>query len=196
MRVAVFGAAGRTGRLVVDRVLHAGHDVTALVRRPDVELPAQARLTRGDARETSALDTALEGVDAVASVMAIQATTEPTTDLSDATRAIVQAMDRRGISRIVITTNASVFHDREVADPYRIVAIEHRRNVVMLRATSLAWTVLAPGFLTDDDASGRYDATIDAAAPGRSISRQALAVAAVDALERDDWIGHIVGVSD
>jgi putative NADH-flavin reductase len=196
MRVAVFGAAGRTGRLVIDRALEAGHDVTALVRRPDVGLPQTVTLVRGDARDAAALDTGLDGAEAVASVMAIQATAEATTELSDATRAIVQAMGRRGISRIVITTNGSVFHDREVADPYRVVAIEHRRNVAMLRATSLAWTVLAPGFLTDDDASGRYDATIDTGAPGRSISRRALAAAVVDALEREDWIGHIVGVSD
>jgi putative NADH-flavin reductase len=195
MRVAVFGAAGRTGRLVVERALAAGHDVTALVRRPDVELPSQVTLARGDARDGAAVDAALDGADAVASVMAIQATAEATTDLSDATRAIAQSMERRGPSRIVITTNGSVFHDREVADPYRVVAIEHRRNVAMLRATSLAWTVLAPGFLTDDDRGGRYDATIDAAAPERSISRPSLAAAVVDALERDDWIGHIVGVS-
>jgi putative NADH-flavin reductase len=160
-----------------------------------VGLPPSVTLVVGDARNEAALGRALDGADAVASVMAIQAGTDPTTELSDATRSIADAMAARGGGRIVLTTNASVFHDREVADPYRIVALEHRRNVALLRETSLAWTVLAPRFLTDDEATGRYDATPDAAAPGRSIPRADLAAAVVDALERDDWIGHVVGVS-
>jgi uncharacterized protein YbjT (DUF2867 family) len=195
MRLAVFGGAGRTGRLVVDRALERGHDLAALVRRPDAGLPPGVTPVVGDARDPAVLDRVLDGAQGVMSVMAIQAGTEPTTELSDATRAIAEAMHARGISRLVVTTNASVFHDREVADPYRIVALEHRRNVAMLRESPLAWTVLAPRFLTDDDAAGRYDAAIDAAAPGGSITRADLAAAVVDALERDDWIGHVVGVS-
>lgn len=41
MKLAVFGASGRTGRLIVRQALDAGHDVTAAVRDP-------ARLTISD----------------------------------------------------------------------------------------------------------------------------------------------------
>jgi uncharacterized protein YbjT (DUF2867 family) len=34
MRITVFGATGKIGRLVVDRLLDDGHDVTTFVRNP------------------------------------------------------------------------------------------------------------------------------------------------------------------
>lgn len=40
MKILVVGAAGKTGRLVVDQALQAGHDVTALVHSADdVDIP-------------------------------------------------------------------------------------------------------------------------------------------------------------
>jgi uncharacterized protein len=35
MQIAVIGAAGRTGRLVVQQALERGHQVLALARQPD-----------------------------------------------------------------------------------------------------------------------------------------------------------------
>ncbi|HZK48634.1 MAG TPA: NAD(P)H-binding protein, partial [Thermoleophilia bacterium] len=35
MKVVVFGATGRTGRLLVEGALARGHDVTAFVRAPN-----------------------------------------------------------------------------------------------------------------------------------------------------------------
>ncbi len=35
MKLLVLGASGRTGRLVVEQALAAGHTVTALVRSPE-----------------------------------------------------------------------------------------------------------------------------------------------------------------
>lgn len=195
MRVGVFGATGRTGRPLVARALEIGHDVTALSRSSEPGLPEGARVVVGDARNRAALGSALEGADAVASVLAIRAGTEPTTMLSDATRTIAEAMTERGIRRIVITTNSTVFTDREVKDPFRIVADEHRRNVAMLRASDLDWTVLAPALLRDGE-PGELEAVVDAKATGREISRVGLAAAVLDALQRDEWIGHVVGVAD
>ena len=35
MKIVIFGASGKTGSLLVDEALSAGHDVTAYVRRPE-----------------------------------------------------------------------------------------------------------------------------------------------------------------
>ena len=50
MNVLVIGAAGRTGRLVVDRAVAAGHTATALVRNPESYRPSAAgvRVVAGD----------------------------------------------------------------------------------------------------------------------------------------------------
>jgi putative NADH-flavin reductase len=195
MRIAVFGATGRTGRPLVDQALERGDEVLALSRSPEPALPAEVEIVKGDARDLDAVRSVVDGVDAVVSVLAIEAGTEPTTMLSDATRTIVDAMREEDIRRIVITTNSTVFSDREIKDPYRIVAEEHRRNVAMLRGTTLDWTVLAPMMLRDGE-PGELEAVVDARASGKEISRIGLAAAVLDAIDRDAWIGHVVGVSD
>ena len=98
--------------------------------------------------------------------------------------------------RIVIAANARVFTDDEVTGEYANVAAEHRRDVAILRASDLDWTVVATPFLTDDPADEPYVAVVDGKAPGRSIARAAFATALLDAADRDDWIGHVIGVAD
>ena len=55
MKIVVFGATGSTGRHVVDQSLFAGHDVTAVVRRPDqvAPRPRLVELLVGGAGETN-----------------------------------------------------------------------------------------------------------------------------------------------
>jgi putative NADH-flavin reductase len=196
MRVTIFGATGRTGRLVVADARRRGLEVTALVRnRAKADFPDDVRVVEGDAREAGAVTDALEGADAAVSVMAIPEGTGPMTDLSDATRTIVAAMEASGPRRLVIAVNTSVFHDRPVKPPFDVVAEEHRRDLATVQASSLDWTALAPTFLTDDESSGTYVVELDAKAPGAGIPRGDLAVAVLDALGHDEWIGHVVGVS-
>ncbi len=196
MRVTIFGATGRTGRLVVADARRRGLEVAALVRnRAKADFPDGVRIVEGDAREADAVTDALEGADAAVSVMAIPEGTGPMTDLSDATRTIVAAMEASGPRRLVIAVNTSVFHDRPVKPPFDVVAEEHRRDLAIVRASSLDWTALAPAFLTDDEASGTYVVELDAKAPGAGIPRGDLAVAVLDALGHDEWIGRVAGVS-
>lgn len=57
MRIVVFGATGSTGRHVVDQSLFAGHDVTAVVRRPDQVAPRPRLVARaGDVLDAASLD--------------------------------------------------------------------------------------------------------------------------------------------
>jgi putative NADH-flavin reductase len=195
-RLVVFGAAGRTGRLVVEEAGRRGLEVTAALRDPKrVSFGEAVRMVDCDARERDDVARALEGADAAISVMAIPSGTGPTTELSEATRTIVAAMTSLGPKRLVVTVNTAVFHDRPVKPPYDVVAEEHRRDVAILRESALEWTALAATFLTDDEPTGSYVAELDAKAPGGGIPRGDLAVAALDAFDHDDWIGHVVGLA-
>jgi putative NADH-flavin reductase len=197
VRVTIFGATGRTGRLAVAEALRRGLEVSALVRNmAKANFPDGVRVVEGDAREAeAAITAALEGADAAVSVMAIPEGTGPVTDLSDATRTIVAAMEASGPRRLVIAVNSSVFHERPVKPPFDVVAEEHRRDLAIVRASSLDWTALAPTFLTDDEPTGSYVVEVDAKAPGSGLPRGHLAVAVLDALGHDEWIGHVVGIA-
>ena len=196
MRIVVFGAAGRTGRLVVRNGLARGHEMVAFVRNASgVTGLSPSSTVEGDARGDDAVKAALDGADAAISVLTIPAGDEDTTLLSDATRTIARRMAMTGPRRLVVTTNTTVFQDREVHDPYRVVAAEHRRNLAMLRGSDLSWTVLAAPRLTDDAAVGSYAAVIEGPPPGKAIARADFATAALDGLGFDDWVRRAVGVS-
>lgn len=65
--IAVIGATGRTGRLIVDRALAAGHTVTAVSRRPQAPTHPHHRLRQhaADVLHSAQLRVALRGQDAV-----------------------------------------------------------------------------------------------------------------------------------
>jgi NAD(P)-dependent dehydrogenase (short-subunit alcohol dehydrogenase family) len=73
MRIAVFGSTRGIGRQVVVQALHAGHEVTAIARRPEAVTTEHERLqvVRADALEPSTLRQALKEQDAVVSALGI-----------------------------------------------------------------------------------------------------------------------------
>ena len=194
MRIAIFGAAGRTGGHAVHHALERGHEVTAFVHEGASPPGEGIAVIEGDARDADAVDRALEGADAVISVLSLRdAGAEP--EYSEATAAVVEGATRAGIRRVVVTANNDVLTDREVTGEFAAHAREHRRNRATLTASDLDWTILAAPWVTDDDPRGTYEAVVDAKAPGRRIGSDDFALAAVEALARDDWIRHAVGVS-
>ncbi len=196
MKIAVFGASGKAGRLVVAQAVERGDDVAAFVRDASRQwFPDAVKLHQGDASDPKAVEAVLVGADAVVSALGPIAE-ETTTQISVATRTLVEAMERIGPRRIAIAANAKVFTDDDVTGPYANVAAEHRRDAAILRESALDWTVVAPPILTDDPATGSYVAVVDGKGPGRSITRGDFATALLDAVEKDAWIRHLVGVTN
>ena len=195
-RIVVFGASGRTGRAVVAQAVQRGDDVVAFVRDASKQwFPDAVDVQQGNPSDPHDVESALVGAGAVVSALGPVAE-ETTTEISDATRVIVDAMERLGPRRLVIAANGKVLDDSEVTGAYANVAAEHRRDVEILRASRLDWTVLAAPLLTDDPATGDVVPVVDGKAPGRSITRGDFAATLLDAIGTDAWIGHIVGVSN
>jgi putative NADH-flavin reductase len=196
VRIAVFGASGRTGRHVVQQAVARGHEVTAFVRDPSrLDAPAGALVIVGDARDAAVVAEAVAGRDAVISVLSL-ARPEDEPQHSDATRTIVQEAVRAGVRRIVVTANNHVLTDAEVEGGFAAAAREHRRNRAAVQDSGLAWTIAAAPWVVDEPPLGSYTTAIDQAAPGRKITTADLATFVLDAVERDDWIAHVVGVSN
>ena len=196
MRVVVLGTTGRTGSIVADLALDQGIDVVALVRHePEPPLDARVAVTVVDLRDQDAIAPELAGADAVVSAIGPVAGVT-VTEVSEATQAVVDAMTRAGVRRIVAAANGKVFTDDEVTGEYANVAAEHRRDAAILAASGLEWTIVAAPFLTDDPATGDVGTVVDGKGPGRSLSRADFAAALLDALDRPEWIGHMVGVAN
>mgnify|MGYP001063814002 CR=1 FL=1 len=93
IRIAVIGAAGRTGRCLIAAAATRGHEISALARHPDsiAGLPAVVNLVAGDGRDPAAVAQVIRGADAV--VSAINGSNHRgTTQLTDVTRTVLAAM--------------------------------------------------------------------------------------------------------
>jgi putative NADH-flavin reductase len=196
VRATIFGASGRTGRRAVEQALERRHEVTAFVRER-AGLPIEderLRIVEGDARDRDAVARALTGADAVISVLALMSP-EREPEHSDATRTIVRAAEEAGVRRIVLTANNDVLTDRELTGEYAAMGREHRRNRATLEASGLDWTIGAAPWVTDDPPIGAYGTVVDGKGPGKRLGAADFATFTLDALGRDEWIGHVVGVS-
>ncbi len=160
MNLAVFGATGGTGRLLVARSLERGHSVTAFVRSgPGKESrPGVDRVVTGDARNPSAVRSALRGAEAVVSAMGPQGP-EPGDVYSNAIGELTRAMGSAGPRRLVISANSRVLDDLPLEGPYAAVSQEHRDVLACLLVADLDWTVVATPMLSDEEPRG--------AVPGR-----------------------------
>jgi putative NADH-flavin reductase len=196
MNVSVFGSGGRTGRDVVDEALARGHAVTAVARRPpDPPLNAAAKTVVAELGDSAAVSSALRSADAVVSAMG-PVGDDPGTEYSDGIGALVESMEASTVRRVVIAANARVLDDRPLEGPYAAVSEEHRRALDAIRRSTLDWTVVATPMLSDAEPRHSYTATVDGRGAGRSIVRRDYAVALVDGLDHDDWVRHIVDVTD
>ncbi|HET6714682.1 MAG TPA: NAD(P)H-binding protein [Actinomycetota bacterium] len=197
MKLAVFGATGRTGRLLVARALERGHSVTAFARSTPAggSLGPVDRVVTGDARNEAAVASALRDVEAAISAMGPNGPA-PGSVYSEAIGSLVRSMRRAELRRLVISANSRVLDDDELEGPYAAVSLEHREALATLGASDLEWTVVSTPLLTETPPVSSYEVVVDARAPGGSIARGNFASALLDAVARADWIRHIVDVSD
>ena len=202
MDIALFGASGRSGRLVLERLVARGDRVRALVRDPG-KLAARPGLdvVAGDARDAAAVRRTVEGTDAIVCCLGMHDITVPASDFSDAVRTIVGAAKDCGVARLVAIASAGVLDDargglrNEHGLPALLanVAAEHTRNLRTLQASGLAWTLMCPIDLVDAP-GGRARWAFDDLPEGPHTGYADLADAIVAMLGRADAHGRRVGV--
>ena len=199
MRILMLGATGRTGRLALDRLAGAGHEVVTYGRRPG----GGARALTGALDDVAALRGALDGAEAVVACLA-STNAEPT--CSTATRALIEAAEGRAL-RYVLVSGAGVdapgdakgLSDKAIGLLMRAVVgrmlADRQAELDLLRASDLLWTALRPPRLVDGDGRGTWRFTFDRPAATK-IARADLAGALVEALGRDDLVGRAPFVSE
>lgn len=109
MKIAVFGASGLTGGLVVTQALAQGHDVLALARNPGRLTLKHPRLLviAGSPTDIGDVERCVRGADAVVHCLGLGGKGDGarTTLISDSVKAVLAAMRRHGVARIVCMSN-------------------------------------------------------------------------------------------
>jgi putative NADH-flavin reductase len=189
--VAVLGATGRTGQLLVEQLLERGEQVRVLARTPQKlgALAERVSVVQGSSTDPAALDALLEGADLV--VSALGPTDKQPTLHRDTARALLEVMPRHGVQRFVGISGAGIDvpGDRKRGPDKVIsfliqklggaVAQDKIHEYDVWAASPVDWTLVRPPRLVDGPATGRVQH--DAHRTGRSsITRADLAAFLAD----------------
>lgn len=167
-RIAIVGGHGKISRLLIPLLVAAGHHVVALHRKPE-----QASALSGLGAEPHRIDIEADSVEAFAEAFAgcnavvFAAGGGPdgkierkwSVDLGGSLKAI-EAATRAGVARFVQVSAINV--DAPLPDdttPVWKAYVDAKRFADMaLRASTLDWTIVRPGGLTDDEPTGHVQA--------------------------------------
>lgn len=201
-RIVVIGGHGKVAMLTLPRLIERGHDVTGVIRNPEqtehvARTGAAALVADMEHLDTMAITDILSGNDVVVwSAGAGGGNPERTyaVDRDAAIRTIVAA-ENAGIKRFIMVSylGSSPDHGIDSSNPFFHYAEAKAAADEYLRASDLAWTILAPGTLTLEEGSG----AINTKTPeGGRVSRENVAQAIVATIERDSLVNKTVRFND
>jgi putative NADH-flavin reductase len=189
MKVTVFGATGRTGRLIMTELAAAGHSVYAAGRR-DPKLAGVA-FVAVDLSDLQAVMRATEGSEAVISALASAKGNPACSKLARALAGQTglrfvtiggAGVDAPGDAKGIPDKLAGWVMRRVVPD----MLADRQAELAILQSSRLRWTMIRPPRLTDGLARGTYRVSFERPL-STAIARGDLARACVAALQEENW---------
>lgn len=188
MKLTIFGATGRTGKLLLQQALDAGHQVVAFARTPSKLGIEHEHLdvVQGDVQDSEQVAAALAGTEAVLSVLG-PTSNEPTYEVSKGMGNIMVAMDQHGVRRLIQTVGAGVgdpndkpgLFDKGIKVMLKLASRHVYEDMVRvndaIRSSDLDWTLVRVPMLTDDPPTGDVKVGYLGEGVGSRISRADIA---------------------
>ncbi len=200
MRILIFGGHGKVARLLTPLLVDSSHEVTAVVRNPDhvpdVEADgASALVADVQAMGVADLTEALRGVDAVvwaAGAGGGDAVRTYAVD-RDAAIASIDAASAAGVGRYLMVSYFGAGPDHGVPEENPFFAYADAKSAADAHLTdsALAWTLVRPSGLTDDEPTGEIE-TSRAGATAGSVSRADVARVIAESVERPGLAGQVI----
>lgn len=200
--IALFGGSGRTGERILERLLNQGHDVKLLTRH-SMDSKDGINQIIGDATDQAAVLETVRSADVVISALG----TDKQNVLSTFTPLVIEAMKQFNVTRIITVGTAGILQAHD-SDNYRFetkeskrtmttAAEDHARAYELLRDSDLAFTIICPTQLIDEQSTGEIIVSKEVLGTKHSgpISRDDVADLVMACLTDDDYVGHRVGIT-
>jgi uncharacterized protein len=201
MRIAVFGANGVIGRVIVEEALNRGHEVTAAVRSPEKvdHQHLQLRVVQAQIDDVGSVERAVAGHDAV--IDSVGGLGHENTRISiECMQPLTDGMRRAGVRRLLVVGTAGTLEVEtgvmrkdqpdfpELLKGEAAAQAEVLGFLKALPSDDLEWTYFSPPALIEPGTrTGRVTLGLDALPynPGGKsyISSEDFALAALDELE-------------
>jgi putative NADH-flavin reductase len=178
MKVTIFGATGFSGKAILKEALAQQHHVTVLVRDASKIAFIHKNLTviEGDVMDREALTASLFNQEAVIQCLGIggKGNGMPDSFVSDATKKIVEEMERQNVQRLVAMSNVGAGNSiaflpwffRKIILPYfmrwlKVIIDDKNRMEPIIMNSRLDWTIVRCPNIVDKPSKGTCLATLD-----------------------------------
>jgi uncharacterized protein YbjT (DUF2867 family) len=209
MKIALFGATGLTGSLVLHGALARGDEVVALVRNPDMVNVKHPRLTvqKGSPVCLADVETCVRGADVVVHCLGIggKGDGQATTLISTSVALVLEAMSRHGVPRVICMSNIGAgdsgtwFANRVVIPVFlrwlRPIIEDKNLMEAALRASNVAWVSVRLPSIVEGTAR-----TVRVSTNGRGLSLRVTAGTVADFLlaqtHQSEFLGSTPSISN
>lgn len=204
MKIAVLGATGATGQLVVDNLLKDGHEVLAYVRSPEKLEAKDDRLTvvKGDIFDREHMAEAIKGSDAAVSCLG-SSTTAKSDELTLMAASVVHVLEECNIPKAVYMSTAGIEDEFKGIMRWFINMIlgnvieDHKTAAKLYRKSGLTYVIARPLQLKNGKASMKYNTAEDGLPRSkRPISRANVADFLIKAATTDLFDNKSIALSE
>lgn len=178
MKVVIFGATGFSGKAILKEALLKQHEVTILVRNKSaITLDAEnLTVVEGNVLDNNIVAEVLKNCDAVIQCLGVggKGDGKPTTFISDATKIIVEEMEKQQIKRLIAMSNVGAGNSisfqpwffTKIILPYfmkwlNVLIDDKNRMEPIIMNSELDWTIVRCPNIVDKTPKGNVHATLD-----------------------------------
>jgi putative NADH-flavin reductase len=207
MKIAIFGATGKTGIELIKQALDHGHEVTVMVRDTK-RLPTfskQITVFTGDFNNRDAVQSTIKGQDAVICTLGSRELYKNSGLRAFGTRTIIEAMNELGIKRLVVMSsmgigeswqNLSFFAKALFKIVMPAAREDHEAQELAVKSSSLDWTIIRPSGLTDIPNVSTYEFGKNITAKTSRISRANVADLMLKVIESNTHIQEAITITN
>jgi putative NADH-flavin reductase len=178
MKIVIFGATGYSGKEILRQALAQNHQVTVLTRSAKSVSTLHKNLTiiEGNVLNPKTVNSVLQGQEAVIQCLGIggKGDGKPTTFISEATKIIVDEMEKTQVKRLIAMSNVGAGNSRafqpwvfnKIILPYFmnwLKVIIDDKNIMepVIMNSNLDWTIVRCPNITDKPAKNKVTTSLD-----------------------------------
>ncbi len=213
MKVILFGATGFSGQGILAEALKHGHELTILVRDASkIQIKHKNLIIiEGNVLDPKTVASVLYNQEAVIQSLGVggKGDGKPTTFISDATKVIVDEMQKQKIKRLIAMSNVGAGNSiafqpwffTQIILPYfmkwlKVIIDDKNRMEPIIINSNLDWTIVRCPNIVDKPAKGTCNATLDGKSLKLSITLPDLSEFMVDQLKQRTFIKQAPSVSN
>jgi putative NADH-flavin reductase len=178
MKIVIFGATGFSGKAILKETLSQQHQVTVLVRNKSaIQIQDKnLKIVEGNVLDKYTVAEVLKNSDAVIQCLGVggKGNGKLTTFISDATKIIVEEMEKQQIKRLIAMSNVGAGNSisfqpwifTKIILPYfmkwlKVLIDDKNRMEPIIMNSELDWTIVRCPNIVDETPKGNVHATLD-----------------------------------